>query len=73
LGIATRVIAFVGGARVVALARPDFPFVDHALHRARWTVNFAFQASVVDRLLGTEADDWEARYAHVSSEKPMTA
>lgn len=48
------------------------PFVYHALHHARWTVNYAFQASIMDRLFGTEADDWEALYARVSSGKPMT-
>lgn len=48
------------------------PFVYHALHHARWTVNYAFQASIMDRLFGTEADDWEDLYARVSTGNPMT-
>jgi sterol desaturase/sphingolipid hydroxylase (fatty acid hydroxylase superfamily) len=48
------------------------PFVYHALHHARWTVNYAFQASIMDRLLCTEADDWEDLYARVSTGNPMT-
>lgn len=48
------------------------PFVYHALHHARWTVNYAFQASIMDRLFGTEAPDWEDLYARVSSGKPLT-
>jgi Delta7-sterol 5-desaturase len=48
------------------------PFVYHALHHARWTVNYAFQASIMDRLFGTEASDWEDLYARVSSGNPMT-
>jgi sterol desaturase/sphingolipid hydroxylase (fatty acid hydroxylase superfamily) len=48
------------------------PFVYHSLHHARWTVNYAFQASIMDRLFGTEADDWEDLYARVSGGNPMT-
>jgi len=47
------------------------PFVYHSLHHARWTVNFAFQAAVMDRLFGTEAGDWEPLYERVSSGHPM--
>jgi sterol desaturase/sphingolipid hydroxylase (fatty acid hydroxylase superfamily) len=48
------------------------PFVYHALHHARWTVNYAFQASIMDRVFGTEADDWEDLYARVSGGNPLT-
>lgn len=48
------------------------PFVYHALHHARWTVNYSFQASIMDRLFGTEAPDWEDLYARVSSGNPLT-
>jgi Delta7-sterol 5-desaturase len=48
------------------------PFVYHALHHARWTVNYAFQASIMDRLFGTEAPDWEDLYARVSAGNPLT-
>jgi lathosterol oxidase len=47
------------------------PFVYHALHHARWTVNYAFQASIMDRLFGTEAPDWEDLYARVSGGNPL--
>lgn len=47
------------------------PFVYHSLHHARWTVNFAFQASVMDRLLSTEAEDWPELYERVISGRPL--
>lgn len=47
------------------------PFVYHALHHARWTVNYAFQAAGMDRLFGTESADWPALYERVSSGRPL--
>jgi Delta7-sterol 5-desaturase len=43
------------------------PFVYHALHHARWTVNFSFQAAMMDRIFGTEAADWPELYERVSN------
>lgn len=48
------------------------PFVYHALHHARWTVNYSFMAAAMDRLFGTEAPDWPSIYARVSSGRPLT-
>ena len=48
------------------------PFIYHALHHARWTVNYAFMARGMDRLFGTEAPDWPELYARVSAGKPLT-
>lgn len=70
----------VGHANVEPTAKPAAtraasifanPFVYHALHHARWTVNYGFQAAGMDRLFGTECDDWEDLYARVSSGRPM--
>ncbi len=40
-------------------------FIFHALHHARWTGHYGFQAAGMDRLMGTEWDDWPALYARV--------
>ncbi len=47
-------------------------FVYHALHHARWTVNYSFMAAGMDRLFGTESPDWPQVYARVSSGRPLT-
>jgi lathosterol oxidase len=57
---ATRASSFVGN-----------PFVYHALHHARWTVNYSFQAATMDRLMGTEAADWEKAYVRASTGNPL--
>ncbi len=48
------------------------PFVYHALHHARWTVNYAFQAAMMDRLFDTESADWPELYERVASGQPLT-
>ena len=48
------------------------PFVYHALHHARWRVNFGFQAAWMDRLFGTESEDWPRVYERVTAGRPLT-
>lgn len=47
------------------------PFVYHAMHHARWTGHYGFQAALMDRIGRTEWSDWPALYARVSSGKPL--
>jgi Delta7-sterol 5-desaturase len=47
------------------------PLVYHCLHHARWRGHYSFQAAFMDRLLGTEFEDWPALYAKVSSGRPL--
>jgi Delta7-sterol 5-desaturase len=49
------------------------PFVYHALHHARWTVNYAFQAATMDRIFRTESADWPELYERVASGNAMTS
>lgn len=49
------------------------PFVFHALHHARWTGHYSFQGAMMDRLLGTEWDDWPALYEQIASGHPLTS
>lgn len=46
-------------------------FVYHALHHARWTVNYSFQAAGMDRLFKTESPDWPELYERVSTGQPL--
>lgn len=71
----------VGHANVEITARPFAtrtvalfanPFVYHALHHARWRVNFGFQAAAMDRLFGTESEDWPRVYERVMEGRPLT-
>jgi Delta7-sterol 5-desaturase len=48
-------------------------FVYHALHHARWTENYSFQAAGMDRLFGTEAEDWPELYARIAAGQPLTS
>lgn len=47
------------------------PWVFHALHHARWTGHYGFQAALMDRLGGTEFGDWPALYQRVAAGKPL--
>ncbi|NUP13289.1 MAG: sterol desaturase family protein [Polyangiaceae bacterium] len=47
------------------------PFVYHALHHARWTGHYSFQAATMDRLFRTEYGDWPALYERVANGRPM--
>lgn len=49
------------------------PFVYHALHHARWTGHYAFQAALMERLFGTEWSDWPALYERIASGRPLTS
>ena len=46
-------------------------FIYHALHHARWTGHYSFQAAIMDRLFGTEWSDWQALHAEVASGKAL--
>ena len=46
-------------------------FVYHSLHHARWKGNYAFQAALMDRLMGTEFNDWPALYDRIVAGKPL--
>lgn len=41
-------------------------FTFHALHHARWTGHYSFQAALMDRLFGSEWGDWLALHARVA-------
>ena len=47
------------------------PFVYHALHHARWTGHYSFQAAFMDRIFGTEWDDWPALFRKILRGQPM--
>lgn len=49
------------------------PFVFHALHHARWTGHYGFQGAMMDRLFGTEWDDWPALYAQIAAGRALTS
>lgn len=46
-------------------------FTYHALHHARWTGHYSFQAAIMDRLFGTEWNDWQALHAEIASGHPL--
>lgn len=48
-------------------------FMYHALHHARWTGHFGFQASTMDRLFGTEWPDWPVLFRRITDGKPLTS
>jgi sterol desaturase/sphingolipid hydroxylase (fatty acid hydroxylase superfamily) len=48
------------------------PIVYHSLHHARWSVNFGYQAAGMDRLFGTESEDWPRVYERVVAGQPLT-
>jgi sterol desaturase/sphingolipid hydroxylase (fatty acid hydroxylase superfamily) len=57
------------GTRLVsALANP---WVYHALHHARWTGHYGFQAALMDRIFGTEYADWPALFTKILRGSPM--
>ena len=47
------------------------PWIYHALHHARWTGHYGFQAALMDRVGRTEFADWPALYERVASGKPL--
>lgn len=57
------------GLRFSALFSNTFVF--HALHHARWTGHYSFQAALMDRLLGTEWRDWPALHAEIAAGNPL--
>lgn len=48
------------------------PITYHALHHARFVNHYGFGSSFMDRLLGTEWEDWPALHARVRAGEPMT-
>ena len=59
--------------RPLLLACFSNTFVYHALHHARWTGHYSFQAAVMDRLFGTEWHDWPALHTRVRRGQPLTS
>jgi sterol desaturase/sphingolipid hydroxylase (fatty acid hydroxylase superfamily) len=49
------------------------PITYHALHHARFVNHYSFGSSFMDRLLGTEWDDWPMLHERVRDRKPMTS
>ncbi len=49
------------------------PITYHALHHARFVNHYSFGSSFMDRLLGTEWDDWQQLHDRVRDGKPMTS
>jgi sterol desaturase/sphingolipid hydroxylase (fatty acid hydroxylase superfamily) len=47
------------------------PWVYHALHHARWTGHYGFQAALMDRLFGTEFADWPKLFSRILAGHPM--
>ncbi len=48
-------------------------FLFHSLHHARWNGHYSFQAALMDRIMGTEWDDWHSLYEKVASGHPLTS
>jgi len=48
------------------------PITYHALHHARFVKHYGFGSSFMDRLLGTEWDDWQTLHDRVRDGRPMT-
>jgi sterol desaturase/sphingolipid hydroxylase (fatty acid hydroxylase superfamily) len=48
------------------------PITYHALHHARFVNHYSFGSSFMDRLLGTEWEDWTALHDRVRDGEPMT-
>ncbi|MFO0610891.1 MAG: sterol desaturase family protein [Polyangiales bacterium] len=46
-------------------------FVYHALHHARWNGHYSFQAAFMDRVMGTEWNDWPALYDRIVEGHPL--
>ena len=47
------------------------PFTYHALHHARWTGHYGLGTTVLDRVLGSEWQDWPALHARVVAGAPL--
>ncbi len=47
------------------------PITYHALHHARFVNHYSFGSSFMDRLLGTEWEDWPALHERVRDREPM--
>lgn len=47
------------------------PFTYHALHHARWLGHYGLGTSVLDRLYGTEWEDWPSLHARVIAGDPL--
>jgi sterol desaturase/sphingolipid hydroxylase (fatty acid hydroxylase superfamily) len=57
------------GMRASTLFSNAFTF--HSLHHARWTGHYSFQSALMDRLFGTEWQDWPVLHAEVAAGKPL--
>ena len=55
-----------------ALTWLNHPWVYHALHHARFKNNYSFASTFMDRLFGTEWDDWQQLHGRVVGGQPMS-
>jgi lathosterol oxidase len=62
-----------GWIRVRALSWGLHPFVYHALHHARWNAHYGLYTTFLDRLLGTEWEDWPELHRRVWAGEPLTS
>jgi sterol desaturase/sphingolipid hydroxylase (fatty acid hydroxylase superfamily) len=44
----------------------------HSLHHSRYTGNYGLGTRVLDRIFGTEWEDYERLYDRISAETPLT-
>lgn len=49
----------------------NHPWIYHALHHARFKGNYSFASTFMDRLFGTEWDDWQRLHARVVAGDPL--
>jgi len=47
------------------------PVLYHALHHARFRNHYAFGSSFMDRLMGTEWEDWGRLFARARQGRPL--
>ena len=55
-----------------ALTWLNHPWVYHALHHARFKKNYSFASTFMDRLFGTEWEDWPKLHERVVGGQPMS-
>lgn len=65
----------LGGAKAGSRAASLFanPWLYHALHHARWTGHYSFQAALMDRVFGTEFSDWPVLFARVQKGRALAS
>lgn len=71
--IAGHANAEIMGIRVTKLTSilQSNPVSYHSLHHARYDKHYGFATAIMDRLFGTEWDDWEAVHDRAMTHKPL--